>query len=180
MRLASIGLIAFLLASALPAAAASQGSRCDTARELMNNTRKRLSPGAAPAALAEATQNLRRATELCPGLADAYYFLSLIAGALNDKARADNWRARAEFYGSAALTNGESLYLDGGAVQPGSPPAGADPPRAATSAPVAAAVPVSPIVRRKLAVVAGISRFKDAKISALKYTSKDAAAVARR
>lgn len=170
---------AVVLACALPAGAAAQGSRCDTARQLMNNTRQRLQPGVTDGVLREATQNLRRATELCPGLGDAYYYLSLIAGALKDQARADNWRARADFHGSVALKNGEPLFLEG--ADPGATPAAATlrpvPPLPPAAGPPA--VTVSPVVRRKLAVVAGISRFKDSRINALKYTSKDAEAVAR-
>jgi hypothetical protein len=166
-----------LFVLALPVRATAQGNRCETARELMQSTRLRLPPDPGPPALREAMENLRRATELCPGLADSYYFLSLVATALKDQARAENWRTRAQFYGSTALERGEALRpsATGEVVSPavsGAPPA-------ASSSVLVAPVAVSPIVQRKLAVVVGISRFRDSRINALKYTSKDAEAIAR-
>jgi uncharacterized caspase-like protein len=163
------------------AAASAQSGRCDTASQLLQSTLVQMQPGASTAALEAASQNLRRATELCPGLGDAYYFLSLIAAELKDQPRAENWRRKAEFYGAPALRSEQPLYgatvgEAGGAGRvvgaPGTGPSRADVPVRAPP------VRVSPMVRKKLALVTGVSRFKDSRINALKYTSRDAEAVA--
>ena len=143
----------------------------------MDNARRRLSVDATETVLQEGLQNLRRATELCPSLGDAYYFMSLVAARLKQQDRAANWRSRAEFHGSGALKSNEPLFLERAAA-PAITGAGADTSRTDTTDALPR-VPVSPFVQRKFAVVAGISRFKDSRINALKYTTKDAEAIAR-
>lgn len=176
MRRAALAAIVFA-GFVVPAAALAQGRNCDTARELQRSTLATLKPGATPAAMQSAIENLRRATELCPGLGDAYYFLSLLAHEVKDEARAGNWRTKAEFYESAALRDG--IPLHGGAQTSGV--TSVTPTISATVLPTTpgpAPIRVSPVVRQKLALIVGVSRFKDPRINSLKYTSKDAQAVA--
>lgn len=106
-----------------------------------------------------------------PGLGDAYYFLSLIGTELKN-ASAGNWRSKAELYDSPALRRGDSLFT----FVAGRSGAGAVPSTAGEAAPIP--IKVSPFVKRKLALVVGVSRFKDSRINALKYTSLDAKSVA--
>lgn len=146
-----------------------QGDRCTAARDLVRETRARLQPDSSPAVFADAVLSFQRATELCPGLGDAYYFLSVIGSSLKDR-RTDNWRAKAELYDSQALRKGESVF--GGAKPPGTTPGSPHPLR-----PLGPVIRISPFVKRKLALVVGISRFKDPGINALRYTSADARAV---
>lgn len=164
----AIGLAALLML--VEARASAQGDRCDAARKLVASTRERLPPGALKEQQQEAVQNLRRATELCPGLGDAYYFLSLLAKELGDQPRSQMWRQRAEFHGSEAMRTGAGLFDRVVEPNPGPPPPLSVPPLPATR--------VSGTVRKKLALVVGISRFRDTGISSLKYTAKDAQAVA--
>ena len=147
----------------------AQGDRCAAARDLVRETRARLQPDSSPTMFADALLSFQRATELCPGLGDAYYFLSVIGSSLKDR-RTDNWRAKAELYDSQALRSGESLF---GGTKPTAPTTGLT----TSSPPPPPAARISPFVKRKLALVVGISRFKDPGISALRYTSADARAV---
>jgi uncharacterized caspase-like protein len=142
--------------------------RCAAARDMMAAGLARLQPDASQPTKRDVVEALRRATEMCPGLGDAYYHLSVLGRELKDP-RAEIWRQRAEFYGSVAMKG--SAPPSGGAsteaaVGPGNP------------APVPASVRVSPYVRQKLALVVGIRTFKDPKINALRYTTNDAQAVA--
>jgi hypothetical protein len=175
VRIMRLSILTTALVLGSIASATAQSGRCDTARQLLQSSLTKLQPGVGAATLEAASQNLRRATELCPGLGDAYYFLSLIALELKDGARAENWRRKAEFYNAPGLQTQQPLYgavaenvADRNAVAPAADPTPRVPP-----------LRVSPLVRQKLALVVGISRFKDPRINALKYTSRDAEAVAQ-
>jgi uncharacterized caspase-like protein len=140
--------------------------RCAAARDLLTSGRARLQAGASRPLLEETLETFRRATELCTGLGDAYYFLSLLATELKDSARSENWRLKAEFYASPAMKRGEPLFPS--AVPASTPPV----------AFVPAGPPVSPYVRQRLALVVGVGTFKDARINPLRFTATDAKAMA--
>lgn len=169
IRLAIFGIAVLLLGSSVAAAQ----DRCVAARDLLAGARDRLQPGATRAVMLEASDALRRATDLCPGLGDAYYFLSLLGRELKDDARAENWRLKAEFYGSAAMKGGEPLLAT---HSPTSEPTVAVA-TATLSSPTTSAIRVPPFVRQRLALVVGVSKFRDPKINALRYTTADASAI---
>lgn len=150
--------VALTLLLSLPGASVL-AAPCDSAQELMASARSRMQAGGAdPAQLKEALQLLSQAVALCPGLADAYYYLSVIGAELKDP-RTTSWRLRAQMLDSEALRSSK-----------GGPPS--------VSAGAAVEQRISPIVRQKLALVVGVSRFKDSRINSLRYTAGDAKAVA--
>jgi uncharacterized caspase-like protein len=168
VRAVLLAFVVVAISAAVPLA--GQADRCAAARDLVRNTRMKLGAEPAPAALADGLLGLQRATEMCPGLGDAFYFLSLIGEAVKDR-RTTNWRAKATLHGSEAMRRGEPLAAD--------PELSRRDMAGLPSLPaVRDAVRVSPYVKRKLALVVGVSQFKDSGITALKYTSADARAVA--
>lgn len=104
---------------------------------------------------------IQLAVRQCPTSGDAYYYGALIANELGDSTLAGYFRQRADQLGSGALR--QRLGLGG---RPGTA-AIAEPP-----------MRVSSIVKRRLGLVVGIGRFKDSNVNPLRFTAKDAKAVA--
>ncbi|HXT69652.1 MAG TPA: caspase family protein [Vicinamibacterales bacterium] len=172
-----VGVCALAFPYGSTSGSAEQGTRCDTAAELVRSTRESLKPNAERASLEDALQNLKRATDFCAGLGDAWYFLSLVGAELKDS-KAQYWRKQAETWNSAAMRNGESLYAPVPLASTSTSAAGAvRSPGVASPPPAVPAIHVSSVVRKRWALVVGISRFQDPRINALKYTARDAEAV---
>jgi uncharacterized caspase-like protein len=150
---------------ALPGAAAAQ-DRCTGARDLMASSLGRVDTAATDESLRETMDALRRVTQMCPGLGDAYYYLSLIGERLKDQ-RTEGWRRQASLLGSEAMKSNASVSAGAG------PTAGG-----ANNGTAPAATQVSPYVRRKLALVVGVATFKDPAINQLRYTTADGRAFA--
>lgn len=177
MRLICTALgLAIIVALSGTAARAAQMASCVTAEELVLRVRRELPETPTQRDLDTAIQNLRRATDMCPGLGDAYYFLSVL-GIQAKHPSAGVWRQRAAQWKSAALATNAPVHLaDGSSTTPAAlvPPTSTSP---APTRPAPVPVKVSPYVQRKLALVVGISRFQDSRINSLKYTARDAEAV---
>jgi uncharacterized caspase-like protein len=139
----------------------AQGTSCDSARELLAKGIERAGADADKSKLQDALRFVQLAIRQCATLGDAYYYGALIYSKLGDTANAAYYRQRAEQLGSEALRQRRDL-----AGEPGNA-AIAEPPMKIASA-----------VKRRLALVIGISRFKDPSINPLKFTAKDARAMA--
>jgi uncharacterized caspase-like protein len=142
-------------------AAEAQSASCESARELLAKAKERAAPGADRGRLQEALDLVKLALRQCPTLGDAFYYAALIATELGDATNAAYYRQRAEQLGSEALRQGRDLAGQSGSAAIAEPP-----------------MRVSAVVRKRLALVIGISRFKDPNINPLRFTANDARAMA--
>ena len=126
--------------------------RCGTGTDLMVRALERVSTNSPSSAIEDAIQLLKRATEECSTLGDAWYYRSLFARKLGHAAEADYAMKKAQFNDSDALK--QNL----------------DPFRLAAP-PESEALPRT--VHDKWALVIGISTFRDSSIN-LQFTAKDA------
>ena len=62
--------LSLLLCTLVPVGAAAQSNRCDSAQDMMENARRRLSVDATETVLQEGLQNLRRATDVSRSLVE--------------------------------------------------------------------------------------------------------------
>lgn len=170
----TLAVLLFVTTFAVPAGAQD---RCAGAKDLVQSSLGRLPDGANEEQLRAAIDGLRRATQLCPGMGDAYYYLSLIGEQLKDP-RTEGWRRQARVLGSAASQNNATLAGAGTSTEP--TPAGPAPATtaAASENAVPASTTVSPYVRRKLALVVAARKFRDTQINELAYTTADGRAFA--
>jgi hypothetical protein len=152
--------------------ASAQDSRCGAGRDLVVQALERISPQSDRGSFEDALQLLKHAVSECGELGDAWYYRSLVEQRLGHDALAKYAMDKARFVGSEALQQElNPLTLStpstrGFAVE-------ANAPQAAQSAPSKPGP-----VQQKWALVIGISRFVDARIPRLKYTTADANAFA--
>jgi hypothetical protein len=139
----------FLAASA-PALAQE---RCGTAKDYVVQAREKARPGLSRLELQEQRQQLKRATDFCPTMGDAYYYRYLYAEQLGNATEARYFLGKARENGSEALNYGSNPFA--------APTEGDG--RIATS----------PVVREKWALVVGISNFRH-RVAPLKFPAKDA------
>lgn len=153
--------VALVPAAALHAA--GQAGSCESARESLDKALERAAAaGSDQAVLREALNLIQLAVRRCPNMGDAFYFGALIYTQLGDSTNAAYYRQRAELFRSEALREGRDLSGKGGAIV-----AISEPPTR-----------VPQYVRRRLALVVGIGKFKDPNINQLRFTARDATAVA--
>lgn len=172
MKLTAIGTLlgALLSLSGLPVA--SQETRCGAGKDLVVQALERISPQSDRDAFEDALQLLKHAVSECGELGDAWYYRSLVEQKLGHDQLAHYAMDKASFLGSEALRQGlNPLVLAtpssrGIAVE-------ANPERPTQPNPVRPGP-----VQQKWALVIGISRFTDARVPPLKYTTSDADAFA--
>ena len=145
----------FTLLFSFATSSASAQERCGAAKDLMVQALERIKPGSAVGA-EDGVQLLKHATELCAGLGDAWYYRSLFERKLNQLAKGDYALRNAQKYRSEALDDGVDPFSI--ATDKPQPPSKLPPGK----------------VRRKWALVIGISQFADKKIPQLVYPAKDA------
>jgi uncharacterized caspase-like protein len=177
LRIAMIGALA--VASCL--AAQAQDSRCGAGKDLVVQALERVTPQSDRSAFEDALQLLKHAVSECSELGDAWYYRSLMEQRLGHDALAKYALDKARFNGSEALQQGLNplvLATPSGrgfaAVAHTGDSSGAAQPAAQLGGP---AKPPGPI-QQKWALVVGISRFSDASIPRLNYTTADASSFA--
>jgi len=143
-------LVFFVLASTVSA----QG-RCGVGKDFMVQALERVKSGSNDE-VENGLQLLKHAVEVCANLGDAWYYRSLFERKLNQTAKADYALRNAQKYHSDAMDEG------------------IDPFSIATDKPAPPSDLPTGVVRRKWALVIGISRFADQKIPQLDYPAKDA------
>ncbi len=170
--LVAIGMFAVFACCAQARAA---DDRCGAGKDLMVQALERISPTSDSGSYQDALQLLKHAVEECSELGDAWYYRSLVEQKLGHDSLAKYAMEKARFNNSEALGQGlNPLVL--------STPAGRGieieetPAKVAAPAPVASG-PAGPVAQ-KWALVVGISRFTDAKIPRLNFTTADANAFA--
>ncbi len=131
--------------------------RCGYARDFVVQAREKSKPNLTRTEMQMINSNLERATEMCPGLADGYYYRHLYEKHLGNQPKANLMKQKAAEFGSEALQQGVDPF--------------------AISAPsMNTGITVSKVVREKWALVIGISdfQFKSNKLKNLSYPAKDA------
>src|SRR5690242_9394779 len=145
---------AFLLfALTLLAGAGVAQDRCGTGTDLMVRALERVSTNSPSSAIEDAIQLLKRATEECATLGDAWYYRSLFARKLGHASEADYAMKKAEFNGSDAMKQNLDPFRLSAPPEPGET--------------------LPHTVHDKWALVIGISTFRDPSIN-LQFTAKDA------
>jgi uncharacterized caspase-like protein len=151
-------ILRFALATALllplTYAAAAQ-ERCGVAKDFMVQALERIKTGSNKE-VEDGVQLLKHANELCTSLGDAWYYRSLFERKLNQAAKADYSLGKAKLYKSEAMDQG------------------IDPFSVATAGPAPTSNLPTGAVRRKWALIIGISQFTDPKVPRLNYPAKDA------
>jgi uncharacterized caspase-like protein len=154
-----------------------QGDRCGAGKDLVVQALERITPQSDNNAFEDALQLLKHAVSVCGELGDAWYYRSLVEKRLGHEALAKYAMDKARFNGSEAMEQGlNPLVLS----TPASRGITAESETAASGpASPSAAPPVKPgPVNQKWALVIGISRFTDASVPSLHYTTADANAFA--
>ncbi len=154
-----------------------QGDRCGAGKDLVVQALERITPQSDNSAFEDALQLLKHAVSVCSELGDAWYYRSLVEKRLGHEALARYAMEKARFNGSEAMEQGLnplvlSTPASRGIIAEGEP--------AVSSATLpSAAPPIKPgPVNQKWALVIGISRFTDASVPSLHYTTADANAFA--
>jgi uncharacterized caspase-like protein len=146
----------------------AQGIRCGAGQDLVVQALERINPQSGDDAFEDALELLKSAVAECPELGDAWYYRSLVEKRLGHAALANYSLDKARFNGSEALDQGlNPLVLSTPASR------GFETTEGTTPAPVAPPVRPGP-VQQKWALVVGISRFTDAEIPKLNFTTADA------
>lgn len=151
----------------------AQDAQCGAGKDLVVQALERISPQSANDAYEDALQLLKHAVSECSELGDAWYYRSLVEQRLGHDALAHYAMDKARMMGSEALQQQLNPLI---LATPGRRglTAEADAPQSPAAPAVAKAGPVE----QKWALVIGISRFTDAAIPSLKYTTADANAFA--
>jgi len=165
MRIAACALLAAFCAQARAA-----DDRCGAGKDLVVRALERISPTSDRGAFEDALQLLKHAVEECSELGDAWYYRSLVEQKLGHDALAKYAMDKARFNTSDALEQGLNPLVLATPAGRGIEVEEAPPQSPGT----AAAAPVAGPVAQKWALVVGISRFTDAKIPRLNYTTADA------
>ena len=164
LRSALIG--AFVLAAISNLNAAAQSGRCGAGVDLVVQALERMSASASNDQLGDADQLLKRATELCGELGDAWYYRSLVERKLGNTRGADfSARQAAKFPSDASAEQQNPFVL--------ASPLGS---RAVTGngSPGANGSTASGPPGQRWALIVGIGNFTDQNIEPLKYTANDA------
>ncbi len=151
--------------------AASAQERCGAGRDLVVQALERAGPESSTAAFEDANQLLKRASAECAELGDAWYYRSLVEARLGHGPLAKFALDKAKLLGSEAMEQGLQPFVlatGGGArgLTASKTPGTVETPAASSGPP------------QKWALVIGVSRFADASIPALHYTTADATAFA--
>ncbi|MGB9076227.1 MAG: caspase family protein [Terracidiphilus sp.] len=153
--------------------AQAQDGRCGAGNDLVVQALERISPQAGNDAFEDALQLLKHAVSECSELGDAWYYRSLVEQRLGHDALARYAMDKARMMGSEALQQQlNPLVL----ATPGRRGLTAE--SDTVQAPATPAINKNGPVEQKWALVIGISRFSDAGIPSLKYTTADANAFA--
>lgn len=124
--------------------------RCGQAHDYVVQAQEQSRWDSSRAELEEIRQKLKRASDLCPELGDAWYFRYLVEKQLNNPRYQEYALSKAKEFHSEKMALSINPF-----AEPETP------------------VNVSPIVRQKWALVVGISRYQD-NIPSLEYAAKDA------
>jgi uncharacterized caspase-like protein len=152
--------------------ATGQDSRCGAGRDLVVQALERISPQSDRSSSEDALQLLKHAVSECGELGDAWYYRSLVEQRLGHDSLAHYAMDKARLVGSEALEQQlNPLILSTPATRGIAVEANA--PQATQPAPSKPGP-----VQQKWALVIGISRFVDARVPRLKYTTADANAFA--
>jgi uncharacterized caspase-like protein len=164
---AMLGAFVFHVSHAL-----GQDARCGAGRDLVVQALERVSPQSDRSSFEDALQLLKHAVSECGELGDAWYYRSLVEQRLGHDSLARYALDKARLVGSEALEQQlNPLILSTPATRGIAVEAKA--PQATQPAPSKAGP-----VQQKWALVIGISRFVDARVPSLKYTTADANAFA--
>lgn len=149
-----------------------QDNRCGAGKDLVVQALERIAPQSGGDAFEDALQLLKHAVSECSELGDAWYYRSLVEKRLGHDALAKYAMDKARFNNSEALReNLNPLVL----ATPASRGVSIEPESTAT--PNTAPAKPGPI-RQKWALVVGISRFIDATVPPLRFTTADATSIA--
>lgn len=163
----------FVAALASVAPTHAQDARCGAGKDLVVQAIERIGPQAGNDAFEDSLQLLKHAVSECSELGDAWYYRSLVEQRLGHDALARYAMDKARMMGSEALEQQlNPLVL----ATPGKRGLAVE--ADATQTPATPAVTKPGPVEQKWALVIGISRFTDAGIPSLKYTTADANAFA--
>ena len=142
-----------LIVCSLNGASASAQQMCGVAKDYVVQAREKAGPGLDRTELERQFQQLKRATEYCAALGDAYYYRHLFARQLNNVRDARYSLEKARENGSEAMNNGIDPFI---------------PMEQRTSGTM-----VLPPVRQKWALAIGVSKYLH-RISPLRFPAKDA------
>ena len=153
--------VAFVLFGAISSASA-QG-RCGAGVDLVVQALEKVKADSGPDQLADANQLLKRATELCAELGDAWYYRSLVERQLGHIPQADFAMRKAKMFPSDASTDQLNPFVLStprarGLTGPGNSTPGTTPSAGG----------------QKWALIIGIGTFTDKNIEPLRYTVNDA------
>ena len=165
MRVKTIVLIAMLTSGVAASSAHAQG-RCGAGTDLVVQALEKMSANANNDQLGDADQLLKRASDLCAELGDAWYYRSLVERKLGNTRGADfSARQAAKFPSDASAEQQNPFVL--------ASPLGS---RAVTGngGPDANAGGPSGPPGQRWALIVGIGNFTDQNIEPLKYTANDA------
>jgi len=143
-----------LLAPALLATPIMPQEHCGAAKGFMVRALERVGPGASDAETSDGLQLLKRSTQACASLGDAWYYRALFEQRLGHAPQAGFALRQARLVGSEALEQSIDPFTLSTSPQP-------------------AKASVGP-VRDKWALVVGIGRFNDPSVPSLTLTAKDA------
>ena len=133
-----------------------RGNSCGAGRDLIVQALERLRADSGRDQVAAADELLKRATDLCSEIGDAWYFRSLVETRLGNKPKADFALGKARFLESESLHEGVDPFVLA-TPQPGkAPPPGR--------------------VRERWALIIGVGQFTDKKIEPLEFSTNDAQA----
>src|SRR6185312_9565748 len=163
VRTRAVTLIAALGCAALAAGARAQSGRCGAGVDLVVQALEKMSANASNDQLEDADQLLKRASELCGELGDAWYYRSLVERKLGN-ARSADFAARqaAKFPSDASAEQQNPFVLAsplGSRAVTGNGEPGAN--NTAPSGPPG----------QRWALIVGIGSFTDQNIEPLKYTA---------
>lgn len=146
--------------------ARAQTGRCGAGVDLVVQALERMSASAGNDQLGDADQLLKRATELCGELGDAWYYRSLVERKLGNARSADFAMRQAQKFPSDASAEQQNPFVLAS-------PLGS---RAVTSSggPGANNTTPSGTPGQRWALIVGIGNFTDQNIEPLKYTANDA------
>src|SRR6185437_6870447 len=162
----AVTLIVALTSIASAPGAQAQSGRCGAGVDLVVQALERMSANASSDQLGDADQLLKRATELCGELGDAWYYRSLVERKLGNTRGADFAARQAQKFPSDASAEQQNPFVLAS-------PLGS---RAVTSnggGSANAGGPSGPPGQR-WALIVGIGNFTDQNIEPLKYTANDA------
>ncbi len=140
---------------------------CGAAKDLVVQALEEMGPRSRAGELDDAVQLLKRASDLCGELGDAWYYRGLVETRLQHATRADFAFGQARMFASAAEVEGTNPFVlatpDARGVMAERTAPGPKPQESPQNRPA-----------QKWALVVGIGQFSDRSIRQLKYTTSDA------